>query len=189
MDSQKKATTGAQPHRIRVGLAGWSYDDWNGIVYPSPHPRDFHEVTFLAQFFDTIEINTSFYQPLKPQVATHWIGLAAENPRFLFTAKMWQKFTHETGATSEDEKLVRAGFDRLFDAGKLGAVLLQFPFFVSPHYANTGSLEATAPNLPRVSARSRSPPFVLGTPRILRTAARTRRRLLQYRPARDRQIR
>ena len=128
MDSQKKAATGAQPHSIRVGLAGWSYDDWNGIVYPSPHPRDFHEVTFLAQFFDTIEINTSFYQPLKPQVATHWIGLAAENPRFLFTAKMWQKFTHETGATSEDEKLVRAGFDPLFDAGKLGAVLLQFPF-------------------------------------------------------------
>ena len=130
MNPNKNAATGAQPHlhRIRVGLAGWSYDDWNGIVYPSPHPRDFHEVTFLAQFFDTIEINTSFYQPLKPQLATHWIGLAAENPRFVFTAKMWQKFTHETGATAEDEKLVRAGFDPLFDAGKLGAVLLQFPF-------------------------------------------------------------
>src|ERR1700758_5579359 len=128
MDSNKKATAGAKSRHIRVGLAGWSYDDWNGIVYPSPHPRDFHEVTFLAQFFDTIEINTSFYQPLKPQLATHWIGRTAENPRFVFTAKMWQKFTHEAGATSEDEKLVRAGFDPLFDAGKLGAVLLQFPF-------------------------------------------------------------
>ena len=128
MDSNKKGTKSAKSHRIRVGLAGWSYDDWNGIVYPSPHPRDFHEVTFLAQYFDTIEVNTSFYQPLKPQLATHWIGLAADNPRFLFTAKMWQKFTHESNATAEDEKLVRAGFDPLFDAGKLGAVLLQFPF-------------------------------------------------------------
>ena len=88
MDSDKKASAGAYPHRIRVGLAGWSYDDWNGILYPSPHPRDFHEVTFLAQFFDTIEINTSFYQPLKQPLATHWICRAAENPRFLFTAKM-----------------------------------------------------------------------------------------------------
>src|ERR1700733_12682169 len=122
MDPTSKAAADARSHRIRVGLAGWLYDDWNGIVYPSPHPRDFHEVTFLAQYFDTVEINTSFYQPLKPQLATHWIGLAADNPRFVFTAKMWQKFTHET------EKLVRPGFDPLFDAGKLGAVLLQFPF-------------------------------------------------------------
>ncbi|MGH9740714.1 MAG: DUF72 domain-containing protein [Candidatus Acidiferrales bacterium] len=121
-------TLGSKAHRIRVGLAGWSYDDWNGIVYPTPHPRDFHEVTFLAQYFDTIEINTSFYQPLKPQLAVQWIGRVAENPRFLFTAKLWQKFTHEPSATADDEKLVRAGFDPLREAGKLGAVLLQFPF-------------------------------------------------------------
>src|ERR1700719_1728258 len=82
MDFNKKATVGAKSRHIRVGLAGWSYDDWNGIVYPSPHPRDFHEVTFLAQFFDTIEINTSFYQPLKPQLTTHWIGLECGQSTF-----------------------------------------------------------------------------------------------------------
>jgi uncharacterized protein YecE (DUF72 family) len=123
-----KTTGGAQPHPIRVGLAGWSYADWNGIVYPAPHPRNFHEVTFLSKYFDTIEINTSFYHPLKPQLAVQWLRRVAENPRFLFTAKLWQKFTHESNATAEDEKLVRAGFDPLLDAGKLGAVLLQFPF-------------------------------------------------------------
>jgi uncharacterized protein YecE (DUF72 family) len=128
MTANTTKATIAGAHRIRVGLAGWSYDDWNGIVYPSPQPRDFHEVTFLAQYFDAIEINTSFYQPLKPQLATQWIGRVAENPRFIFTAKLWQKFTHESNASAADEKLVRAGFDPLFDAGKLGAVLLQFPF-------------------------------------------------------------
>jgi uncharacterized protein YecE (DUF72 family) len=125
--NNKKDAIGAS-NRIRVGLAGWSYDDWNGIVYPAPQPRDFDEVAFLAQYFDAIEINTSFYQPMKPQLATQWIGRVAENPRFVFTAKLWQKFTHEPSASAADEKLVRAGFDPLFDAGKLGAVLLQFPF-------------------------------------------------------------
>jgi uncharacterized protein YecE (DUF72 family) len=114
--------------RILVGPAGWSYSDWNGIVYPSHRPRDFHEANYLADFFDTIEINTSFYQPLKPLLAGQWVERVAANPRFSFTAKLWQKFTHEGGTTAEDENAVRAGFDVLRDGGRLGAVLLQFPF-------------------------------------------------------------
>ncbi|MGB7025578.1 MAG: DUF72 domain-containing protein [Candidatus Acidiferrales bacterium] len=118
--------------QIRIGPAGWSYADWQGIVYPSPEPRGFHEPAYLAQYFDTIEINTSFYQPLRSQFVQGWIEQVRSNPRFLFTAKLWQKFTHEESATLEDEKSVRAGFDVLRDAGRLGAVLVQFPF--SFHY-------------------------------------------------------
>src|SRR5215468_841407 len=79
---------------IRVGVAGWAYPDWAGFVYPARRPKGFHEVTFLAQFFDTIEINTSFYSPFRPENATQWIERVAVNPRFLFTAKLWQRFTH-----------------------------------------------------------------------------------------------
>ncbi|HEX4542058.1 MAG TPA: DUF72 domain-containing protein [Candidatus Acidoferrum sp.] len=118
---------------LRIGPAGWSYPDWAGYVYPSRRPKGFHEATYLAEFFDSIEINTSFYQPLRPDFAKHWIELVSANPRFVFTAKLWQRFTHDTvsapaGATWEDERAVRAGFDVLRAAGKLGAVLLQFPF-------------------------------------------------------------
>src|SRR5580704_2966425 len=137
---------------IRVGPAGWSYPDWAGYVYPSRRQKGFHEATYLAEFFDTIEINTSFYNPIRPEHAAQWIDRVAANPRFVFTAKLWQRFTHETvsqsagpqnagpagaeGAagstianpTAEDERAVRAGFDVLRAAGKLGAVLLQFPF-------------------------------------------------------------
>jgi len=114
--------------QIRIGPAGWSYSDWAGYVYPTPRPKGFHEASYLAQFFDTIEINTSFYQPLNPEHAKQWIERVSANPRFVFTAKMWQKFTHDPSATSEDERAVRAGLDVLQKAGKLGAVLLQFPF-------------------------------------------------------------
>ena len=114
--------------RVRVGTAGWDYADWHGVVYPKHRPHDFHEAAYLAGYFDAIEINTSFYQPPRPEHCRQWIELVAGNPRFLFTAKLWQKFTHEADASAEDERAVRAGFDVLRDAAKLGAVLLQFPF-------------------------------------------------------------
>ena len=118
---------------LRVGPAGWSYPDWAGYVYPSRRAKGFHEATYLAEFFDTIEINTSFYQPLRPDHAAQWIDRVAANPRFVFTAKLWQRFTHDirsttSGSATADEHAVRAGFDVLRAAKRLGAVLLQFPF-------------------------------------------------------------
>ena len=113
---------------LRIGPAGWSYSDWQGIVYPSPWPANFHEPEFLARYFDTIEINTSFYQPLQPRLAEQWLKQIDENPNFKFTAKIWQKLTHEREATAEDAQSVRSGFDVLHDAKRLGAALLQFPF-------------------------------------------------------------
>ena len=113
---------------LRIGPAGWSYADWGGVVYPARRPKQFHEAEYLAEFFDTIEINTSFYQPPRPEHVRLWLERVAANPRFLFTAKMWQKFTHDPSATLEDERAVRDGFDVLAGAGKLGCVLLQFPF-------------------------------------------------------------
>jgi uncharacterized protein YecE (DUF72 family) len=134
-----------QERRVRVGPAGWSYADWSGIVYPKRKPRGFHEAAFLAEYFDTIEINTSFYQPVRPDHCRLWLGYVAANPRFLFTAKLWQRFTHETGpgaeAGVEDERAVRAGFDILRDAGRLGAVLIQFPFSFHRTPENVAFLE------------------------------------------------
>lgn len=127
--------------RILVGPAGWSYSDWHGIVYPSRRPHGFHEASYLAEFFDVIEINTSFYSPLRPEMASQWIDRVAANPRFLFTAKLWQRFTHEDGATAEDADAVRRGFDVLHNAGRLGAVLLQFPFSFHNSRENFARLE------------------------------------------------
>jgi uncharacterized protein YecE (DUF72 family) len=119
--------------RIFVGPAGWSYPDWAGYVYPTRRPKNFHQATYLAEFFDTIEINTSFYNPIRADHAKGWLERVAANPSFLFTAKLWQGFTHGSAAalpsaSSEDERLVRAGFEPLLKAGKLGTVLVQFPF-------------------------------------------------------------
>jgi uncharacterized protein YecE (DUF72 family) len=47
---------------------------------------------------------------------------------FRFTAKLWKGFTHERNATAKDEKLLKDGIQPLLDAGRLGALLLQFPW-------------------------------------------------------------
>src|SRR5579859_6375516 len=93
--------------KIRVGPAGWSYPDWSGYAYPARKPKGFHEVTYLAEFFDTIEINSSFYNPVRADHAKLWVERVAENEHFAFTAKLWQRFTHDPNPSDEDEKLVR----------------------------------------------------------------------------------
>jgi uncharacterized protein YecE (DUF72 family) len=103
--------------------------------------KGFHEAEYLAQFFDTIEINTSFYGPIRPEHAKFWLEKVKANERFVFTAKLLQRFTHELTATAADEKEVRAGFDVLRAAGRLGAVLLQFPFAFHRTEENSTYLE------------------------------------------------
>ena len=72
---------------VKIGPAGWAYPDWKGVVYPKRKPRDFYEAAYLAQYFDAIEINTSFYSPIEPNTARKWLDFVAGNPRFQFTAK------------------------------------------------------------------------------------------------------
>ena len=114
--------------KVKIGPAGWHYSDWAGIVYPSRRPRGFHELGYLAEFFDTVEINTTFYQPPKPQIVKVWLHRVAHNPYFRFTAKLWQRFTHQCYANRADEIAFKEGLDPLMQAGKLGALLLQFPW-------------------------------------------------------------
>ena len=129
------------PREIRVGTAGWSYKDWEGVFYPPGMQRQKrHALEFLAQCFDVVEINTSFYGHIKPELAKLWVRkVDAVNPKFVFTAKLHRSFTHSpiavmepTSAATirpndEDEKLAREGLDALASAGKLGALLIQFP--------------------------------------------------------------
>ncbi|HEX8242287.1 MAG TPA: DUF72 domain-containing protein [Longimicrobium sp.] len=115
---------------IRYGPAGFQYKDWEGIVYPLPKPKGFDPLAYLANYFGTVEINSTFYGPARESTAKSWARRVAHNPDFRFTAKLHQRFTHQrkTAWTQSEVAVVRAGFDPLMDAGKLGAVLLQFPW-------------------------------------------------------------
>ncbi len=115
---------------IRVGPAGWSYEDWKGIVYPPHMPKSLHPLTFLCEFFDTVEVNSSFYAPPNARNCAAWVKKVSANPRFKFTVKLWERFTHERGSEIDpnDVKTYCEGIAPLADQEKLGAILVQFPF-------------------------------------------------------------
>src|SRR5260370_37953494 len=93
---------------IRVGPAGWSYSDWAGYVYPPPRPKGFHEATYLARSFDTIEINTSFYQPFNPSHSMHWLDRCSATPLFTVTTDACQTISHDPKGTPLNERRVPA---------------------------------------------------------------------------------
>ena len=115
-------------HKIRVGVAGWSYTDWEGTVYPK-HGSKFDHLAYLANFFDTIEINSPFYRIPPPTHAKSWVRRVASNPDFLFTTKVFRGFTHEKASLEPaDVKAFRNYLDPLMEGNCLGSILLQFPW-------------------------------------------------------------
>jgi uncharacterized protein YecE (DUF72 family) len=139
---------------LRIGTAGWNYPSgrgtWNGVFYPArrARPKGFDELSFYAEHFDTVEVNSTFYGQPRAGVTSGW---AARTPAgFEFAVKLYQKFTHprmfkerverslpggpsrETidalaQPTAADLDEFKRGIDPLARSGKLGPLLAQFP--------------------------------------------------------------
>jgi len=121
---------------IYIGTSGWSYPKgegtWKGFFYPA---GKINELEYYSQFFNTVEINSSFYRPPDPGYVYNWAKRVP--PGFLFAVKLWQKFTHPKmykEATGEEAVVAQGDVDRfkkslepLVKYGKLGALLAQFP--------------------------------------------------------------
>ena len=122
--------------KIYIGTSGWSYPKgegtWSGHFYPK---GKIDELEYYSQFFNTVEINSSFYRPLNPGYVGNWLRKVPDN--FLFTVKLWQKFTHprmykeatglEAAISPQDIDMFKYSIEPLVRAGKLGALLAQFP--------------------------------------------------------------
>ena len=122
--------------KIYIGTSGWSYPrgegTWTGYFYPR---GKINELEYYSQFFNTVEVNSTFYRPPSPVYVQNW---ARRTPAdFLFTVKLWQKFTHpkmyreatgeEAVVLQSDVDQFRQGIEPLAEVGKLGALLAQFP--------------------------------------------------------------
>jgi uncharacterized protein YecE (DUF72 family) len=129
--------------KIYIGTSGWSYPKgagtWKGYFYPT---GKINELEYYSQFFNTVEINSSFYRPPSPGYVYNWARRVPAG--FLFTVKLWQKFTHPrmyeeaTGEAAvisqKDVDLFKRSLEPLARYEKLGALLAQFP----PSFKNDG---------------------------------------------------
>jgi len=154
---------------LRIGTSGWNYPSgkgtWNGVFYPKPRPKGFDELAYYAERFDTVEVNSTFYGQPRVEVSRAWAKRTP--PGFEFSVKLYQKFTHprmfkervvsglpedaldETDAINAlvrpnqaDLDEFRRGIDPLASAGKLGALLAQFPASFKDTPASRESLTA-----------------------------------------------
>jgi uncharacterized protein YecE (DUF72 family) len=113
----------------RVGTSGWSYPPrsgagtWTGVFYPLKKTDELH---FYSGYFNTVEVNSTFYRPCGPSTAEGW---AQRTPAdFEFTVKVWQQFTHTRETiSSEDVRVFKEGVAPIAAAQKLGSLLFQFP--------------------------------------------------------------
>ena len=127
---------------IKIGTSGYAYPGaspkgWYGAFYPDKKRKGFDELNYYAQIFNTCEINTTFYRPPSPAITKSWAEKTPDD--FLFAVKLWQKFTHPMKisrnksddkwepASQSDFDEFREGILPLAEAGKLGALLLQYP--------------------------------------------------------------
>jgi uncharacterized protein YecE (DUF72 family) len=104
-------------------VAGWSYPDWKGFVYP-PGTKD--ELRFIAGYVDVVEINSTFYRPPDARTVAGWAARTEDLAGFHFTAKLHQDVTHKGEI---DPAMVRAfheGFAPLTRNGRLRHLLAQF---------------------------------------------------------------
>jgi len=122
--------------RLYIGTSGWSYPrgegTWSGYFYPA---GKINELEYYSQFFNTVELNSSFYRPPNPGYVDNWVRRVPDD--FLFTVKLWQKFTHPkmykeaTGEAAvisqQDVDVFKHSIEPLVRYGKLGALLAQFP--------------------------------------------------------------
>jgi uncharacterized protein YecE (DUF72 family) len=126
----------AEQAGLYIGTSGWSYPKgegtWSGYFYPN---GKIDELSYYSQYFNTVEINSSFYRPPNPGYVYNWTRKVP--PGFLFSVKLWQKFTHPkmfSEATGSDAAISLADIDifkksiePLVKSGKMGVLLAQFP--------------------------------------------------------------
>ncbi len=117
---------------ILFGTAGWSYEDWNGRVYPAhPGPR-FDALAHMARYFDLVEVNVSFYRLPRPETVAAWVRRVEDRPDFTFILKGPADWTHPGQAGLGSGKVEVEDFrtlaEILAESGRLAAVLLQFPW-------------------------------------------------------------
>ena len=110
---------------IHIGIAGWSYPDWQGIIYTS---TKMDQLEYVSRFVDCLEINSTFYRPPVERNSQSWLQRTAGNPEFFFTAKLNKDFTHEGKIDTAMVKQFHTGFEPLLEADKLKHLLVQFRY-------------------------------------------------------------
>jgi uncharacterized protein YecE (DUF72 family) len=119
-------------NKLYISMGGWELPSFNKLFYPPKIKKGFRKLEFYSKYFDSVEVNTSFYNAqVAPHVAKNWLKDVSGNKEFVFTVKLYRGFTHTFDTTDADVRTVHEFLDVFAGEDKLGGVLMQFPYSFS----------------------------------------------------------
>jgi len=77
---------------IRIGIGGWTYEPWRGTFYP-PGLSQMSELRYASGKLTSIEINSTFYGPYRPEIFARWRDQTPAD--FVFALKAPRSITHQ----------------------------------------------------------------------------------------------
>jgi uncharacterized protein YecE (DUF72 family) len=128
---------------VHIGIAGWSYPDWKGIVYAK---SKMDQLEYISRFVDCVEINSTFYRPPFEKITKSWLRRTQEKEGFFFTAKLHRDITHEGKIDAQTVKQFHKGFEPALEVGKLKHLLVQFRYDFADSEENRQHLARIAEN-------------------------------------------
>ncbi|MGC9528886.1 MAG: DUF72 domain-containing protein [Limnospira sp.] len=107
---------------IRIGTSGWSYDDWEGRLYP-PSTSSRKRLDYYTREYDTVEVNATYYRWPKDSTFQNWRDRVPEN--FLMAVKAPGGLTHKKRLRDPETwtDSIESGLGELRE--KLGIFLVQ----------------------------------------------------------------
>ena len=109
---------------IYIGTSGYSFKDWVGNFYPE-NIKSGEMLSFYAQHFKIVEINSTYYVIPKPQTLERMLGNTPSD--FQFTVKANSKMTHEKTNNESVFDQFEEAIQPLVEANRLKGILAQFP--------------------------------------------------------------
>ncbi|HOK52842.1 MAG TPA: DUF72 domain-containing protein [Armatimonadota bacterium] len=129
--------------RFYCGTSGWNYKHWKGIFYPNDLPQS-NWLEYYSRFFDTVEINNSFYRLPSKETFETWRRQAPSE--FTFAVKASRYLTHMKKLSNPEEPLERILEHSSGLGEKQGPMLYQLPPY---WHVNLERLESFLKILPK----------------------------------------
>lgn len=117
--------------KFNIGTAGWSYKDWVPNFYPKNQTGGFDWLQFYSQYFNCVEVNSTYYTYISPKIVDGWLKKIEGSNDFIFHIKLHQDFTHNRKYNEQNIKAVRYNLEQLKKSERLGGLLIQFPYSYS----------------------------------------------------------
>jgi len=139
---------------IHIGTSGWSYDHWDGVLYPpGTPPRD--RLGIYVQHFRTVELNASYYRWPATRTFASWRRRLP--PGFVMSVKASRGLTHAKRLYAPEEWVDRAAACWHELRERRGVFLVQLPPGFARDDARLDYFLSRVPEWMRVAVEFRHP--------------------------------